>query len=115
MKTKFLSVVSVLFSALFLTPVLVSADAEGVCGISGNNDIIGSMMGNFGYFGWTGWIFMILFWVLTILGLVMLIKWLTSQFKGGDSKSSALDLLKERYAKGEISKEEFEKIKKDLM
>ena len=74
------------------------------------------MMGGWGM-GWFGIIFMIVFWVLVVVGLVFLIKWLiqaTKGEKGSSSGSQAINILKERYARGEINKEEFEKIKRDL-
>ena len=67
----------------------------------------GNMMGWFG-----GGIMMIVFWVL----FIALIVWVVREFSGKNSKSSsnALDILKERYAKGEMNKEEFESKKKDI-
>ncbi|MBI2453440.1 SHOCT domain-containing protein [Candidatus Peregrinibacteria bacterium] len=82
----------------------------------GSNQSNNSMM-NFGFtpFGSFGWIFMILWWVLVIAGIVALIKWLTRESRGiRNRKKSALEILQERYAKGEINKQEFEEKKKDL-
>ena len=76
-----------------------------------------SMMG-FGYgYGWIGAIFMIVFWVLVILAIVSFVSWLVRQSKGttNDNGNQAMDILKERYAKGEINKEEFKAKKKDLV
>jgi putative membrane protein len=67
---------------------------------------------------WGAWGFgmmlvMILFWGLVIVGIVIGIRWLMSesQQRRGDS---AMEILRQRYARGEINKEEFDAKKKDL-
>jgi putative membrane protein len=61
-----------------------------------------------------GGIFMILFWALIALGIVALVKWLFSASSAGGSGKSALEILKERYAKGEINREQYEQMRRDL-
>jgi putative membrane protein len=65
---------------------------------------------------WPGMIFMLLFWVLIILGVIALVAWLAKQGRPDShaGPESPLDVLKKRYARGEIDKEEYESIKKDL-
>ena len=73
-----------------------------------NNDMMGWM-------GWGGGIGMIFFWIIIIVLVVFLVKWLTSQSKRGfEKKESPMDILKRRYARGEIEKAEFEEKKNDL-
>jgi len=77
-----------------------------------------------GMMGWgygTGWIWhilMIAFWIAVIVGIIFLIRWLLiSTGAGGRAtkmEDSALEILKRRYARGEINKEEFEEKKKYL-
>ena len=75
------------------------------------------MMGGWGM-GWFGGIFMMIFWVLVLVGLVFLIKWLiqtTNRVKSDAGNSNrALEILKERYARGEIDTAEFETMKLEL-
>ena len=64
-----------------------------------------------------GGILMVLFWGLVIALVVWGVKRLTERGGSGPTtpeKGDPLDIAKERYARGEISKEEFEQIKKDL-
>ena len=65
-------------------------------------------------FGILGWFFMLLFWLLIILGVVALIRYLARSGQSREDKTP-LDILKERYARGEIDKKEFEEKKKDLL
>jgi putative membrane protein len=56
---------------------------------------------------------MFLFWLLVIVALIIGIRWLVG--KGKSQRSDrALEILRERYARGEINKDEFEAKQKDL-
>ena len=57
------------------------------------------------------------FLALVIVGIVAGLRWLTKstgQPAAGSRADSALDLLRERYARGEISRDEFQRIRQDL-
>lgn len=66
------------------------------------------------WFGGGGFM-MIFWWGLIIVGIILLVKWLSDQKSQTRTEDSALEILKKRYASGEISKEEFEEKKKDLI
>jgi putative membrane protein len=71
------------------------------------------MWGMWGAWGLGMMLFMMVFWVLVIAGLVLGIRWLVTQ--GRESRSdTALDILRQRYARGEINKEEFDTKRRDL-
>ncbi|MBU4220414.1 MAG: SHOCT domain-containing protein [Euryarchaeota archaeon] len=57
----------------------------------------------------------LIFWILIIIGLVLLIKYLWEGSGARMEQESALEILKKKYARGEINKEEFEEKKKDLL
>ena len=58
----------------------------------------------------------LIFWIPIIILSCLSIKYLINRNKiQGCGGKSALDIAKERYAKGEITKEEFEEIKKTLV
>lgn len=81
-------------------------------------NMFGGMM-DYGGFGGgmmlMGGLFMILFWA----AIILLIIWLYKQIKGPEKitaeSETAMDILKKRYASGEIDKKEFEEKKKDLI
>lgn len=76
------------------------------------------MYGQWGMGYGYGGIFMILWWILIIVGIVAVVKWLTTSASGRAGRQvadkSALDILKERYARGEIEQEEFQRKKREL-
>ena len=73
------------------------------------------MMGGFGWM-WLIPVFWIVFLGLIIWAIVALVR-SSSESRGSDSSKadSALELLKKRYARGEIDKQEYEEKKKDLV
>jgi putative membrane protein len=76
---------------------------------------------NFGHMGWgagSGGLFgygaTALWWLLAIVGAALLVRWIFGTRAGGYGRNDALETLAERYARGEIGREEFQNRKRDL-
>lgn len=116
---------SVLTVALVTVLVLVLLSVFMMPMVMGGGMMDGWNSGNWGNRGgdmWWGWLLMLLFWVMLISGVVAVIAWAVCQ--AGAARSSgrgagsrpdeALEILMQRYARGEITAEQFEQMKRDL-
>ena len=80
------------------------------------------MMGYYGGFGWIGMILNLVVTIGVIVGLVLLVVWAVRRTSGSSSQAgsqnpsgpSARDIVQARYARGEISREEYQQILADL-
>ncbi|MBU0460344.1 MAG: SHOCT domain-containing protein [Nanoarchaeota archaeon] len=71
------------------------------------------MMFNYGGgYWWIFWIIALIFWLSVIIGIILLIIWLYRKLS--ENKSTSLEILKKRYASGEINKKKFEEMRKGL-
>jgi len=64
--------------------------------------------------GWFGGFPMIIVWVLIIVVVVIGIRWAVGRGSGAVDREGALEVLKRRYAAGEIDREQFREMKKEL-
>lgn len=64
----------------------------------------------------SGWgIFMMLFWLVVLVAIIyVVIRLFKSHESNTNQNTDPVDIAKKRYAKGEITKEQFEQLKKDL-
>ncbi len=104
--------IAVVLGVLLLSPMMGMGMMGGWWPMMG-----GGMMGGWGPgFGWWGLVMMV-FWVLFIIGIVLLVAWIVRQLAAGPSvtgRSRALEILQERYARGEITREQYEQMRRDL-
>lgn len=70
---------------------------------------------------WWGWLLRLLLWVLLISGGVAFVAWAVRPSRAGPSGGGAgslpnepLEILRQRYARGEITSEQFEQMRRDL-
>lgn len=64
--------------------------------------------------GFLGFLPMLLWWALLIVVVALLVKWLFGSGTVRRSAGGAREILAERYARGEIDREEFEQKRRDL-
>jgi putative membrane protein len=81
------------------------------------------MMGNYwmGGFGWLGMILYLAISIGVIVGIVFLVIWLVKRVNGSPEirfpnqpSQPSVDIIKARYAKGEISREEYQQLLSDI-
>ncbi|MBI5029296.1 MAG: SHOCT domain-containing protein [Chloroflexi bacterium] len=88
---------------------------NGYGGMMGGNGMMGGYGNQFG-FNPIGAIISFVLWALVIGGIVLLVIWLArnANFATGASSGSTVEILKTRYARGEITKDQFDEMKKVL-
>jgi len=110
MKNKIIAILMI----LTFSPVMAFADEFGSGGRGHHMGFMGGGWGNnMGFMG-GGWLMMILWIGLLIFLVVGVTRWITSPRKKAAATVDVQSILKERYAKGEISIEQFEEMKKVL-
>ena len=97
---------------------LISAGAalSLLAGVASGHGNDGRGMGGWPMMG--GGMWCLIFWIvvaaIVVLLIVFAVRYLTAKGPAGKAEKSSLEILKERYAKGEISKAEFDEMKRDL-
>jgi putative membrane protein len=97
--------------ALMMAGLLVSCGGMGGYGDQGPGGWGPMMHSGFGFGGMFMWILLVI-----VIGVVayFIIQNIRAKTTGGATQETPLDILKKRYAKGEISKEDFDRMKRDL-
>ena len=92
----------------------VAGNGDGEC-CGGMMDSWGHMWGYGSGMGIIGFLMMTIFWIIVIfvIGYLIYLLLKNANIIGGE-KESASDILKKRYAMGEITKEQFEEMKKNI-
>lgn len=73
------------------------------------------MMGGYGYgYGYKGIAMWIILLIVLVVAIYFIVRVLRSKNVAGEAQGTPLDIIKKRYCTGEITKEEFDQMKKDL-
>ncbi len=94
----------------FLMIFVVFIGVTGILSMTMRVPWYGHMAGMMGF----GWGFMFLIPIVFLVLLVFGAHYLITEYARTGNDERALEVLKERYAKGEITREEYLKMKKDL-
>jgi putative membrane protein len=103
---RFAPMVAVVVVTMALSPLVWAQDRPWGWGMH-------PMWGLWGAWGLGMLFVMLTFWVVVIAALVLAVRWLVGQGRE-PRRDQALEMLRERYAKGEIGKDEFDAKKRDL-
>lgn len=61
-----------------------------------------------------GWVIMLVFWGVVIFGILYLLKFNSTSSDAKSTEKSAMEILKLRYAHGEIEQQEYEQKKHEI-
>lgn len=68
-----------------------------------------------GGMGWMMVLGMVLFWAVVVALAVLLVNWISGRTQqGSKNRESAIEILKARYARGEVSREDFLRIREEI-